>query len=302
MWSLNMNKKPHLTVVLSLFLLIGAPAVSAPTTPRTLPELLAPAIRGGDYRPAPAEEVSRAEALFLRLAQGGEPAALAAEASQLALTLESIGALVIVREADHAKQGRGFFVFRRDLAPEARRDVLLVPHGFKDEMTRDIGLALFQQGGFSAAAWNSVPRRYERDGVSVDADLAHLPGTWFTAFALALARAWPLGQTLQIHGFDQGKRKSDAAANADMILSNGSQSAGAQLRRQGQCLASALARPVLLYSESMRELGGTTNVQGAALREAGYPGFVHMELSRPLRQALRDDVATRATLLRCLQP
>lgn len=300
MWSLN--RCGQLSAALSLLLSIGAPTVSAQTTPPDLPALLAPAIRGGDYRPAPAEEVTRAEALFLRLAQGGDPAALAAEASQLAMTLDRVGALVIVRESNQAKQGRGFFVFRRDPAPETRADVLLVPHGFKDEMTRDIGLALFHQGRFAAAAWNTVPRSYERNSVSVDADMAHLPGTWFTAFALAAARAWPTGQTLQIHGFDQGKRKSDAAAEADMILSNGTRTAGPQLRRQQQCLASALTRPVLLYSESMRELGGTTNVQGAALRELGYPGFVHIEMSRPLRQALRDDEATRAALLRCLQP
>ena len=302
MWSLNKGDTLA-ACALSLLLSIGAPAVSAQTNaPPALSALLAPAIRGGDYRPASAEDLVRAEALFLRLAQGDDPAALEVEANQLAMKLDRVGALLIVREADHAKQGRGFFVFRRDLAPPARADVLLVPHGFKDEMTRDIGLGLFQQGSFSAAAWNTVPRSYERNGVSVDADMAHLPGTWFTAFALAMARAWPTGQTLQIHGFDQGKRKSDAAAGADMILSNGTRTAASPLRRQQQCLSSALARPVLLYSDSMRELGGTTNVQGAALREVGYPGFIHMELSRPLRQMLRDDEATRAALLGCLQP
>ena len=273
--------------------------MSAQTSPSPpLHVRLAEAIRGGDYLPAGREEVARAEALFLSLAQGAAPAGLATEARSLAVRIESIGPLLIVREEEHAKRGRGFFVFRRD----ARPDILLVPHGFKDEMTRDIGVSLFNQGSFSAAAWNTVPRNYERNGVRVDADMAHLAGTWFTAFALAAARAWPSGQTLQIHGFEQGKRKSEAAADADLILSNGTRTPGPQLRRQQQCLSSGLDRPVRVYSESFHELGGTTNVQGIALRERGYPGFVHMEMSRSLRQALRDDEATRAALLRCLQP
>lgn len=298
MWSLN---KSRLLAAcgLSVLLSVGAPAVSAQTSlSLALQDRLANAIRGGDYLPAQPAEVERAEALFLRLAQGAAPAGLAAEARSLALEIESIGSLLIIREEENAKRGRGFFVFRRD----ARSDILLVPHGFKDEMTRDIGVSLFNQGSFSAAAWNTVPRYYERNGIRVDADMAHLPGTWFTAFALAAARVWPSGQTLQIHGFEQGKRKSAAAAAADLILSNGTRTPGPQLRRQQQCLSSGLAHAIRLYSESFRELGGTTNVQGTALRARGYQGFVHIEMSRSLRLALRDDEATHATLLRCMQP
>ena len=112
--------------------------------------------------------MARAEALFLRLAQGVDPAELATEAKSLALRIDVSGPWLVVREEEGAKRGRGFFVFRRN----TRADILLVPHGFKDEMTRDIGLGLFSQGGFSAAAWNTVPRHYEHNGVRVDADMA----------------------------------------------------------------------------------------------------------------------------------
>lgn len=284
-----------LVVYFILFLDLGAHAMP-PTAP--LQEKLALAIQGGDYQPAPVEEVKRAEALFLRLARGTDPAQLADEAKSLAVRIESVGPYVIIREEENAKRGRGFFVLRSG----ARPDILLVPHGFKDEMTRAIGLNLFEQGSFAAAAWNTVPRDYLRNGVKVDADMAHLPTSWFTAFAVATASVWPQGQTLQIHGFEQAKRKSMAAAQTDMILSNGTRTPGAQLMQQQKCLAETLGRPVQLYSDSFRELGGTTNVQAAALRERGYQGFVHMELSRSLRLALRDEAHSRTALLKCMQP
>lgn len=259
---------------------------------------LSVAIRDGDYLPPDATELTRAQAFFLRLATGATPAELAVEAGALKLNLESLGPLVLVSEADGARRGRGFFVFRRD----ARPDVLLVPHGFKDEMTRDIGLSLFKEGSFSGAAWNTVPRNYQRGSTWVDADMAHLHASWFTAFTVAVARAWPTGQTVQLHGFEQGKRKSEAGAAADVILSNGTQNPHPQLRQQARCLGSMRGYKVALYPDEIRELGGTTNAQVAALAGLGYPAFVHLETSKALRQTLRDDSATRSLLLRCLQP
>lgn len=271
----------------------GSAALAAAITPR-----LEEAIRGGHYVAPGSDELARAERLFERLAAGSPPEALRAEMRELDIVVERDGPLVIVREREDARRGRGFYVFRGN----ARPDVLHVPHGFKDEMTRDIGLALFAEGDFAAAAWNTVPRRYERDGVQVDADVAHLPGTWFNAFVRATARAWPQGRSLQIHGFDPGKRRSTAGADAALILADGTAVPDDALRRQRDCLASRLGREVALYPDDVGELGGTTNVQGRTLRGLGYRGFVHIELGRSLRLTLRDDAGARAHLLACLQP
>ncbi len=271
----------------------GSATMAAAIAPR-----LAQAIRGGRYVTPDSDEFARAERLFDRLAAGSPPDALRAEMRELALVIERDGPLVIVREREDALRGRGFYVFRHG----ARPDVLHVPHGFKDEMTRDIGLALFAEGDFAAAAWNTVPRRYERNGAQVDADFAHLPGSWFNAFVRATARAWPQGRSLQIHGFDADKRRSEAGAEAALILADGTAVPDDALRRQRDCLASRLGRGVALYPDDVRELGGTTNVQGRTLRGLGYGGFVHIELSRSLRLALRDDAGARANFLTCLQP
>lgn len=317
MWSLNKQRLRKSSLSMSLAMTVCAvashatPAAastkpsaasaakpSAATTFQALETRLSKASEGGDFVPPEAARVERAEALFLRLAKGAAPADVAAEAQSLSLEIESVGTLLIIREADHAREGRGFFVLSRD----ARPDILLVPHAFKDEMTREIGLHLFSEGRFSAAAWNTVPRHYNRQGQRVDADMAHLDVTWFNAFTRAMARAWPSGQTLQIHGFAQDKRKNAAGANADLILSNGTRTPGPLFLQRQQCLAAKLGRTVQLYSNTFRELGGTSNAQLAILTRLNYRGFIHMEMSRPLREALRKAPADRAAVLDCLLP
>src|SRR5262245_24671475 len=92
------------------------------------------AMKGGRYVPRAAAEIQRAEDLFLRLARGCNSDEVAADARALALDVRAEGPLVIVRERDDAKWGRGFFVFRRG----ARPDVLQVPHGGTDKLTEKI--------------------------------------------------------------------------------------------------------------------------------------------------------------------
>lgn len=286
------NLNPLASVAIAC--LVALPAYGAGSVLNTR---LAEAIRGGHYQPPDNRELERVEAVFLRLAKGVPPADIAADLSELALEAERDGVLVVVRERGDARRGRGFFVFRQD----ARPDVLQIPHGFKDEMTRDIGAALFAEGNFSAAIWNTVPRHYDKDGARIDADMAHRPASYFNAFTRATARAWPQGQTLQIHGFDAGKRKSAAGADADMILSNGSRTPGDRLRHQTRCLSQALKQRIALYPDQVGELGGTTNRQGDVLRSLGYSGFVHIEISRELRNELRSSKETRSAFLRCMQ-
>lgn len=239
-------------------------------------------------------ELAQAEQLFVQLLQGKldpqSPKARAA-ANALALDLQTVGGLTVLLEQAGARRGRGFFAYRPG---EASQDVLQVPHSFKDEMTRDIGLALFQEGHFAAVAFNTVPRRFfAANGQEVVADVAHIDGTYFLAFTRATAKALAQGRTLQIHGFDQGKRKSAALADTDVILSAGHAAPPASLRQSRSLLEKRLQRTVALYADGVRELGATTNVAAAALRALGYERFIHVEMSRAMRSLMRDDAATR---------
>lgn len=293
-----MSKANELARALTLTLALAASPAAAAPDGIALVAMLDEAIEGGDYAIPRPDELQAAERLFRQLALDGPITELAAEAAALDMEIVSDGPLRILRELPHARRGRGFYVFRRN----GGSNVLHIPHGFMDEMTREIGLALFLEGRFAAAGWNTVPRHYERDGARVDADLAHVPGSWFTAFARGTATAWPRGRTLQLHGFANDKRRSPAGARAALILSNGTEAPPRSLLALRDCLTRRLGQPAALYPHDVRELGGTTNVQGEALRELRYAGFLHLETNRELRQQLRDERARRAALLECLQP
>lgn len=266
----------------------GAAAVDAP---KVADLLRAASSRDGHFVEASSTALEASTRLFLGLAKNGPTAQAHADAAALEFEIlrASAPASWVVQEKGSARQGRGFFVFRD--APG--QGVLQVPHAFKDEMTRDIGLALFAEGQFAAAVWNTVPRNV--------ADMAHREHTHFQSFTRAVAQAWPSASVLQIHGFDQGKRKTQAGAAAELILSAGHGQPPAALRRQWNCLSRRLGRPVALYPESAQELGGTGNAQVGLLLSLGFKGFVHAEISRPLRESLRDDPALRGIFLNCLQ-
>ncbi len=280
------NSYPSLLLLCSSLVLAPLGAAAEP-----LADLLRQASREGQFVQASSDELVHAQKLFVNLAREGKSPALQAEAAALALEILPAEApnSWVVRETPEAKRGRGLFAFRAGVGS----DVLQVPHSFKDEMTREIGLALFAEGRFAAAAWNTVPR--------TDADMAHREATYFQSFTQAMAELYPQGMVLQIHGFDQGKRKTQAAADVDLILSAGHSAPPASLRQKWRCLMQAFPGQVALYPETARELGGTGNAQGGLLRSLGFNGFVHAEMSRPLRSLLREDRATRAALLACLQ-
>jgi hypothetical protein len=58
---------------------------------------------------------------------------------------------------------------------------------------------------------------------------------------------------------------------------------------------------VLLFPEEVRELGGTTNTNAAALRALGGAAeFLHLEMARDVRRDLVRQPALRARMGECL--
>lgn len=272
----------------SLFV-ISIMLLSSVSPAQPLGDLLRVASRDGRYAEPASAELEQARELFRELAAGRYGERSRNLAATLAMELIAIdGDTWVLREQAEAKRGRGLFVFRQAGGP-----LLLVPHSFKDEMTREIGLALFAEGKFGAAAWNTVPRN--------EADMAHLTQTYFQTFTLALAERQPRNTVLQIHGFDPGKRRTEAAAGMAAILSAGHGYPSGRLRQQVQCLRERLGESIGLYPETVRELGGTGNAQGNALLAMGVQGFVHAELSRGLRGQLLQETSIRRHFLVCLE-
>lgn len=196
---------------------------------------------------------------------------------------------ITLAELPTAKQGRGFFAINTG---STKNRLLQAPHADSDLYTGKIAGRLFEEGEFKAAQWNTVKRDIS--------DLAHTPNTYWQAFTLAFAEQYPDGKIIQIHGYAQDLRKTEAGESSDMILSAGHDAAPLWVQQTAACLKNAFPKRVSLYPLDVQELGGTTNIQGQLLTSLKHDGFLHIEMSKDMRQELLDKPESRKLLLNCL--
>lgn len=243
------------------------------------------------YQAPSANDAEAAKGLFERLIKGERGDALRREAAQLGWEMRSekkagIDWTVLVEPASE-RAGRGMYAFS-----DKGRHALQAPHVPSDGLTGDILVRFAGDGLPRALAWNTVHRK--------EADLAHLDYTYFNAFALAYAKAFPNEKILQLHGFDSDRRKSGAGADSAAIVSATTDRPSAAFREAVSCLKKRVAENTRLYGVDVRELGGTTNSGAKSLRQAGYAGFIHIELDRDLRERLLSVAADRQAFFECL--
>lgn len=203
----------------------------------------------------------------------------------------------IVAEPPGECEGRGIYLLRsRPAHPLA----ITAPHRGFDRHTGTLAARLFLESGAAAAAWNSAPRN-PTAACPHALDLAKAADHPFTSFTLSFARRYPGGRIVQLHGFDRDRRRSAAAGEAGVIISNGTMTPDPALFDLADCLSIALdpAR-VLVFPNEAQELGALTNAQGEALRGAGFGGFVHLEMSAELRRRLLEDAGLRQVFAGCL--
>lgn len=211
-------------------------------------------------------------------------------------------AVVALREGDGDCRGRGNYVLHEMTGDGAGKGAvaLVAPHRGADLHTGPIAASMFAEHAFAALATNSAPRRASAECPG-GGDIAREPTHHLSAFSLAFAEQYPGGRIVQLHGFDRARRaEDDAAHGAGAILSNGTDQPDDAVIDAAACLTATTGVDALVYPLETRELGALTNAQGAVLREAGFTGFLHLELSLPLRQRLKDDPALRAALAQCL--
>jgi hypothetical protein len=275
--------------------------ISSATGALTLDAALGETRLDGGYVAATATQMKRAESCFERLMRGERSQSLTKAFGTIGFVLGEVAAgrdsVTLVREAPDRREGKGMYVVRAGGTPA----LLQAPHRYKDIGTGDIQARLMEAQDFRAAAWNTCPRWYEESGVRIDSDLAHVATSHFNAFGLAFARTCPSGRVVQVHGFERDNRSTAAGRSASAIISAGTEEPTLRARRLASRLASDLApENVLLYPEQVKELGGTRNKNGEALRAIGFHGFVHLELSRELRDRLLGEPAALRILAECI--
>ncbi|NOT10433.1 MAG: hypothetical protein HOP23_01120 [Methylococcaceae bacterium] len=215
----------------------------------------------------------------------------------LAMESQAHPGFIIIQENASMRQGRGFFALRQ---LETKNWLLQAPHADTDLYTGKITSRLFLEGPFKAAQWNTVSRKTLIEGQDYPADMAHLPDTYWQAFTQAFAEKYSDGKIIQLHGYEQNSRKTRAGEASDMILSAGHTDPPQWVKQTADCLKNAFPGRVSLYPVDVKELGGTTNVQGKLLQQLGHNGFLHIEMSKKLRQQLLDQSETRSLLIKCL--
>lgn len=280
------------------------------------PEALVAAREGGldEGRyvvPTDAERRAIREAVAA-IMNGGDGHAKAAEAGFEIVDLPEQRARLL-REIPSRKRGGGAYVLRPD---SSSRLFVQAPHGFYDEGTFPLACELFERAD-AGALFVDTAHRYrgapQAPNGSWPADVAHARDSLFQAATEGLLRALRqreprvaaagtalAAQTsaktpviVQLHGF------AEREAGGSMVISAGLRTPGAPLVSRAAIALGRLTKGVQRYPEDQSELGATTNVQGAIVREASGQ-FLHIEIGAPLRRQLLDDKALRASFLATL--
>lgn len=244
-----------------------------------------------DYVAPESSDVAAMRELFTRLLKGERDQKITSRLGQLGWNLRTRSAggrtWTVLAEEEDKRSGRGLFA----IASQGRH-ALQAPHVPSDGLTGDILLRFAADGLPRALAWNTLPRS--------KADMAHSDNTYFMAFSQAYATVFPDDKIIQIHGFDGSKRRTRDAEHSSAIVSATHKNASRELRAAVDCLKQRLDPDTRLYGQDVSELGGTTNSVARTLRGDGYQGFIHVELSLPLREALHDEAGKRLSLFECL--
>lgn len=196
-------------------------------------------------------------------------------------------------------ENQGYVVIKTSIKKEVLT-ILQVPHAFFDVHSLDIAQQMFDTKWVDVLMVNTQ-HRYETE----HSDLSRLRYSLFTAVIEALQQLDRQVKVIQVHGFNETKRKTTSASNADFILSNGSVVPDIYLLQMQSCLRDNAQLLGRTYGRDVFELGATINPIGklinsynkASHRQNPSPvteehittpkmQFLHIEIPRKIRNAL----------------
>ena len=268
------------TIVVAELRAVGCPAVRA----------VVDGAVGGMFRELSSTELAQHEELFRAFLLDEADLEVRALALGYRILRTVPGVLALVEHEDH-RTGRGVFLSR----PTALSNLVVqAPHRFFDRDTDVIARLLFEEGGYRAAAWNTVPRWSAGGGIRGAADTQATTSSAFVAFARALHRAEPMTTIVQIHGFSPDKRSTPEGRRAGVIVSQGTTAPAPWFRLLTAALTIRFPGAVACFPRRVEELGALSNTTAATLRELGSDRFVHLELSPRWRDRLIHDHRQRA--------
>ncbi|MDN7138100.1 hypothetical protein J6J34_07745 [Pseudidiomarina sp. 1ASP75-14] len=208
----------------------------------------------------------------------------------------------VILAASNANLGWGAVGYRHS---NSNPVFLQAPHRYFDLHTGAIADVGWQVNLAQVYMTNSIHRRAGQDQKpKVNSDISNAR----RSALLAASEAWIAenseGVIVQLHGYAKSKRSTEAGRNADIILSHGTNELFPQETRLHSiqaCLTALLGVNVLRYPDQVGELGGTQNNVAQALADWGKSEqFIHVEMSRGVRDSLAADRATAIQALQCM--
>ncbi len=245
----------------------------------------------GEVQDPSAEQRARYAALVRALGRAAPAATLPpdaeARAAELGLELRREGDQLWLLERAEPLPGlglRGVGVLGLRLGPLPAELVLQAPHPSSDLHTGPLASALFDAGGVRAVQLATTHR-----DAGEGADPAHNPASWFQGATDGLADALADPLVVQLHGFSRDTSEADA------VLSEGATPLPpAELAAMIRRFSAAMGLDDVRDGTQVPALAGRDNAQARLL--AGRARFLHLEMSLPLRVALRDEAERRAAL------
>lgn len=194
----------------------------------------------------------------------------------------------LILEARENSAGAGYFIIRTG---KLKKELLLqAPHAVFDMHTDVIAKSLFNEFPVRAVFFGDW-HRYGGEGVKAFKnskwDVAHNPDSLYQDLSKVWVKKRPKTTFVQLHGF---QRKGPGDKSADFVISNGCKHCKAAYFDFFTDAFSKAYSPdkVKIYPRSSKILGGTTNVQGKAIRKSGGK-FIHIEMSKEFRDSVKNN-------------
>jgi hypothetical protein len=204
--------------------------------------------------------------------------------NSLGFQVKREGAFLIIKEKQSDQTGKGVYIFNLSKPSQV---VLEAPHRPSDLHTGPIAIQLMDEGLFLAAALNTVPRK--------KANFTREEMTYFNAFTEAFGEAYPKGNIIQLHGFNDESPDS----LTDLIFSATVSSPPPLFYQYAECLKK-LPLSISLFPKDTKSLGGTKNINAKKFRASKNKGlFLHLEMSISLREKLKNNKEFRETFFKC---
>lgn len=176
----------------------------------------------------------------------------------------------------------------------AKACVISIPHRFFDTHTFEIGKQIYN--AHCQLMLSNTHHRHSESADKQSMDYSKRHDSLHNSAILAFQSLHKDAKVIQLHGFNQTKRKSDLAKQADFIVSQGKK--GNVVKQQLTLCLSKISRNSYFYPEQVQELGGTKNVLHT-LNLTPF-SFIHIEISKPMRERLIKESHTMSQFSECI--